>query len=193
MFIVTFVGSILGGLLLTSLKKLQVITFFLLLTVALYTNRNHIKVNLYTDVPISLYIDSETTTNTFNEYLPLTADSRLLNTEPEVIEPEELQVINFKQNTKSLQFDLYSDNEASASVRQFYFPGQTLYVNKIKTPYLVDDQGKVKFITQKGNQHVEIRFEQTNVIIFAKFITLLGLLTILYLTLYEHNRRHAGI
>lgn len=184
----TFIASVSAGIVLVNInKKLQGLFFIFLIIVALYTNRNHINVNLYTNFPLSTYLSLETekTTNTFNEYLPIKADDKLLNKPWNEILGENLSASSVKQSTNRLSFDLDVSKEGSVSAGQFYFPGQTLYLDNKLMKYNVDKEGRISFIVPQGIHKVEIKYQQTPFIKISKILTLIGVLIILSSLLRE--------
>lgn len=173
----TLFGSISAGILLTSFKKnLQKIVFTAIVLIAFYTNRNHINVNQYTDIPVSTYIESELTTNSFNEYLPIASDGRLLNQNTPIAEGSDLQISDFKQNTNSLSFILQSQDKTRVSIRQFYFPGQTLYIDNKLHPFNIDKKGRINLTTPKGIHKIAVEYQEPFLIRISKFLSLAGAL-----------------
>lgn len=179
---VTFIGSVFSGVLLISFgKKLQYIVFALLIVVALYTNRNHIKVNLYTEVPLKTYLESEITTNSFNEYLPILADNKLLGKPWNELKGESLSVSDTKQTTNLLSFNVTGDKEQVISVGQFYFPGQTLYLDNKQNQFNIDKEGRITFTVPQGNHTITVRYQETQLIKISEYLTLAGILLTLLL------------
>ncbi len=180
---VTFLGSFSAAIFLSSFKGkgLQIILAVILLSVALYTNRNHIRVNLYTDVPVSLYVASEQTTNTYNEYLPKDANSRLLSKPYQVTEGGDLTINNFYQNTQGMGFKFSSKKEDKISLGQFYFPGINTYLDNKKIHTEIDKQGRIVVPITNGDHSLDIKFEGTKLIAISKILSLVGLLGIVYL------------
>lgn len=161
MIAVTFIGSLLGGLLIVSLKKFRLPIFITLVIIALYTNRNHLSVNMYTNYPISLYLANELTTSTYNEYLPKQANVEIL----------------------------YHPNEYKTErtiINQFAFPGQTVYIDGQKTSYKVDPSGRIKLDFLVNKNSFEIKFEETSLIKLSKILTLIGLLILVYVLLGKY-------
>lgn len=181
---VDFIASVSAGIVLMNIKRnLQALVFISLILVAIYTNRNHINVNQHTNFPISTYLNLETeiTTNTFNEYLPIQADSKLLNKPWNEIQGENLSVSNTKQATNSLSFDVNVAKERNVSLGQFYFPGQILYLDNMKTQFNVDKSGLINFTIPQGVHIVVIKYQETLLIKISKYLTLIGLLITLLL------------
>lgn len=182
----TFIGSIFSGIFLINFgKKLQYIFFALFIMIALYTNRNHIKVNLYTEIPLKTYIESEITTNSFNEYLPILADSKLLNKPTDFAEGENLEISNVKQTTNSLSLTLSTPIKTQVSLKQFSFPGQTLYLDHHATTYETDRNGRISFQLPAGLHEISVKYEERNLIKTAKKITFLGILILVIFTIFR--------
>lgn len=186
----SFIGSIMAGILLTILKtRLQLFFSLSLIFLTLYSNRNHINVNLYTDIPTSSYLASEMTTNTFNEYLPIQADSRLLNQKYHAFEGNNIFVNDLKRDTKSIALSVDASTATNISLGQFYFPGQTLYLNGEKIFYQKDPQGRINFDLPSGKHRIFLQFEETNIIKFSKILSLVGLLWLIFLFLDLGKKR----
>ncbi len=109
---------------------------------------------MYTNYPVSLYVESEITTTSFHEYLPKWADIELLSEE----------------------------KDKEVSVHQFAFPGQTLYVDGVKTNYKTDERGLIKFSATGGKHDILVRFEETNLIKISKIVSLLSILALMFYT-----------
>ncbi len=179
----TFIASAMGGIFLSNIKnkRWQVVSLVILIAVALYTNRNHVRVNLYTDIPISLYVASEITTNSYNEYLPLGADPALLNKPHIVVDPTELSVSNFEQNERMMSFVLDTPKLMRVSVGQFSFPGQTVYLDGKITQFTADERGRVNLEVPKGSHKILVRFENTPIINISILLTAIGIIMSLLL------------
>lgn len=178
-----FLGSFCSAILISSLKKreFKITLSLFLVAIALYANRNHIRVNLYTNIPVSLYVSSELTTNTYNEYLPKNSDSRLLNKPYQVAEGNNLIINNFFQNTQGIGFNLTTSSEAPVSAGQYYFPGISTYLDNKRVTTNVDKQGRVQLVIPSGNHNLKIKFEDTNIIKASKVLSCLGLLALAFL------------
>jgi hypothetical protein len=175
-----FFGSLLVGVLIGSVKILwmKIVLSMGLIFVMIFTNRNHINVNMYTDFPVSLYVDSETTTNTFHEYLPLKADASLLNVEkiPIVIKPENLEATNVIETTSSTTFGVSWDKDTELTIGSFDFPGQQLYIDNSITKHRSNDQGLITFKLPAGSHTVTRVYEQTGVQQTGKILTVIGVI-----------------
>jgi len=180
----TFIASVCAGIVLANANKgWQSFILISLTLVALYTNRNHLNVNQYTNFPISTYLELETeiTTNTFNEYLPLQADTKLLGKPWNEVQGEKLSVSNLKRATNLLSFDLNAAKETTASSGQFYFPGQTLYLDNKVVDFSIDKEGRISFKVPEGTHTVMIKYQETPLIKLSKSLTIIGIFLMIFL------------
>lgn len=198
LLISVFCGSLTAGylILLLRLKWLKLVLSFLLIIIALYTNRNHIRVNLYTDVPLSLYVESETTTNSFHEYLPQKADGSLLNGKRAITEPA-IDISVFTQTPKFTQIEVNNPQTKTISLPQFDFPGQVVTVDGVKVNHSSDARGRMSVELIAGEHAISIFHQNTRIIILGNLLsglTAIGIIIyLIYPKLYESHRRHAGI
>lgn len=184
----TFIASICSGIVLTSIpKRFKSLTFLLLILIAIYTNRNHLNVNQYTDFPITTYLNLETeiTTNTFNEYLPIGANPKLLNKPWNEIIGGDLSFSNTRQQTNSLSFDINVPKQHLVAVGQFYFPGQTLYLDNQVSQFTIDKDGRISFMTPEGVHKVSVKYQEPPLIKFSKILTTAGILIALIMFIYS--------
>lgn len=181
---VTFSGSLMAAFVFVNLKKPYHLLFLIILiSLAIYANRNHLRVNMYTDIPISLYAASELTTNSYHEYLPKKADIKLFSENSNyVVLPRNLMVSNFKQTTRQLSFSINLKDGRDITIKHFAFPGMNSYIDDKKIDYKVDEMGRIKLSVPQGKHDIIIKFEDTPIIILGKILTLMGLLSLIYLT-----------
>lgn len=178
-----FIGSISAGILIASLAKFKkLLVFLLILFVALFANRNHVNVNQYTQIPLSTYLASETTTNSYHEYLPIKTDPNLLNNPGDLVY-KDIIVSKFTQSSNVTSFNIYSSKDTNTSMKQFYFPGQTLYIDNKKEEYKIDNQGRINTNISSGQHKIVIKFEETKIIKFSKVLSILGLIIIIIIFL----------
>lgn len=173
-----FIASIFAGIVLASTaKKAQGLILIFLTIIALYTNRNHININQYTNFPISTYLNIETeiTTNTYNEYLPKLANTKLLNKPWNEAVGDNLSVSDVKHTTNSLSFNLNSSKAENISTGQFYFPGQNLYLDNKLIQSDIDKEGRISFLTPPGQHSILIKYQETTLIKASKFLTIIGI------------------
>lgn len=176
-----FIGSLGAGILLVTIKKnFKIPVFIFLIFVAVYTNRNHLNVNQYTAFTLFSYLDLETeiTTNTFNEYLPINANPKLLNKPWNEIRGDNLSVYNLTHTTNLLSFDLDVPYKQSVSLGQFYFPGQTLYLDSKINQFSINTDGLISFEIPTGTHNIAVKYQETLLIKISKILTLVGILIV---------------
>lgn len=186
----TFIASVCASIVLAAAsKKLRIPIFVIFIVIALYTNRNHININQYTNFPITSYLELETekTTNTFHEYLPTQADPKLLNNPWNEVQGANINTSNLKRKTNLLSFTAKTEQEATASIGQFYFPGQNLYLDNKKMRFTVDKQGRIGTLIPEGSHNITVKYQETLLIRISRVLTLIAL-TITFLSLSSKVR-----
>ncbi len=174
-----FSGALLGGLLLKLIKRnLRPALFIGIAAIALYTNRNHLNVNMYTNYPVSLYVDSETTTNSYHEYLPKEADIKLFN-EPHP--SPDVTISELTRNTRGISFTTTPKENLTLTLNHFSFPGISLYIDGEKKNFQQDARGRIMFPLLQGTHQIKVSFEETPLIKTAKFITFGSLIFVVWL------------
>ena len=135
------------------------------------------------------YLAAEVTTNTFDEYRPKKADTHLFKKAGPLIYPQELKISNYFQNTFQTSFNLEATQSGTVSLGQFAFPGQTLYLNGIKSDYQTNDSGLITFPLEAGAHSVRVIFENTSLINFSKLLSLIGLSLIALIVIYQRKKK----
>lgn len=189
---ITFVGAVLSGLFLQRFRgKARRVVFLIFLVVALYTGRNHLRVNQYTHLPTSLYVESETTTSSYQEFLPKWADNNVLN-DPGLAWGEGVNVASWVQKENGVSFELNSPKEQDISLRHFAFPGIKLYINGAARDYGIDEEGRIKANFPAGFHNVQFTFEETRVITIGKAVSIVSILMIatIAISTLKHKQRN---
>lgn len=171
-------------------KKLTIYLCILVL-LTIFSNRNHLKVNLYTEIPIENYLSVERTTNSFDEYLPEKAKNEVFTMDrKEVDNVEKIKAVTYGMNY--LEVDYTASQSASVSLKQFDFPGQTVFLDNKIIPHTVDRFGLVNFESPQGDHKAAVKFQKTNLIIFAEKLTIAGILIWLCLLLVNFRRMRSA-
>ena len=160
--LVAFV-SLLAGFALHSItaRPIQVIAAAGLIVLAVYANRNHVRVNMYWTEDVTGFVESEITTNTFNEYLPISANGQFLK------EPAQEYLFNqpvtvLSDTSQGFSVELTASEAGTLTVRQFDFPGVTALLNDQKVDHTVDRQGRIQVaIPETGEHKLEVKFVPT--------------------------------
>jgi len=184
LFPTVFITSCLSAFVLNMFpKKQKIIVFCFFITVAFYTNRNHLNVNMY--IPkedVKNFLAGERTTNSYDEYLPNGADGGLIYTKRDGIisgkEPE-----NYFSSPTDISFDLVIQKGETLTFNLFYFPGINVYLNKNIINTKTTNGGLISLITPVGKNHIDIKYEKTKLITTSEYISIVSILVYASITL----------
>jgi len=181
--VATFLSSALSGWIITFLKPsyLKNSCIFALVIITLFTNRNHLRVNEYTFIPLDLYVASEQTSNTYDEYLPSWADkSYFMKENRDFLQSSEEELdkkITMLKNASSIKIFTYAfDHESHASVDLLYFPGWKVMIDKNEKNYTRDGLGRISLYLPKGEHTVSIEYAGTLLMAIGKIISVSGIM-----------------
>ncbi|RJR30225.1 hypothetical protein C4564_00555 [Candidatus Microgenomates bacterium] len=182
--VTTFIGSIAAGFLIsrTRSKFLMVGLFVFLFGSAWVTNRNHQRVNEYTDIPLSLYVVSETTTNTDDEYLPKWVDRQEVRKENQPLLLGKADFDNLEQDSMRISFAYSSKEQTSINIRHMNFPGWRATIDGVHTDIERSDFGGMRLLVPQGTHQVLLEFQQTPVMMAGNGLTLLSLLFLILIS-----------
>ncbi len=194
--ITTFIGAVLCGVVVNQTGKYKYIAILMILPAALYTNRNHLNVNQYTDIPLSLYIDSETTTNTYAEYLPVWSNVDANKKPLHLVDPQEaITIADVWRNSKIVQFRADVRSPAMLTLNYLDFPGQTVYMDDVRVEHGRNGEGKITFPVAAGRYQVRIVYEQSRLMKISNSISLASIAAMLYYCWFlpapSHSKKNA--
>lgn len=184
-----YLGSLGIGLIGKYLPKKTIPIFAVFcIGVALYTNRNHSRVNLYTTIPLFTYIDAELTTNTHHEYFPKTADPKLLDHIQPLTDPSMPTTIMY-QNTNKLILSVSTPSATLVSVNQVVFPGIEVYLNGHRQSTNPDSRGRVYLPVPAGDTTINVQYHPPLLVTLAGLASLLSYISVLLFSLkYAKNQ-----
>src|SRR3989344_1523294 len=179
----TFVGSTLVGWLMYSLKntKLQLVVAIVLFLVTVYTTRNYMRVNQYTDIPLSLYVASELTTNTDDEYLPKWVSRQKVKEEKPRIQMDDAKVQLNKQTSNAIWFSYETTKSTTAYIHHMYFPQWKAFIKGTATHD--NDQVMVPTRAGEGGMELDLPSDKRSVILLYQpplIMTIGNLITVIY-------------
>jgi hypothetical protein len=187
MLTAVFISSFLAGYLYTKLGKKTGIIFAIgIILVTLFTNRNHLKVNMYTDYSLKEYVEAEGTTSTYHEFWPKWADLSLL-AKPvgSPVDNPEIKIKDFVQKENDLAFTATTPKNQGVTINHLAFPGITLYLDSQKTNYIRTKDGRILADITKGEHKILVRFENTPAIRLGEVISLISLLTLILIVVIK--------
>lgn len=184
LFMVVFTSSLLAGFVVKTLRKnILLLPFaFCLLSLNLYANRNHLRVNKYIFYPDSFYQENKGTTTSFNEYTPKWAVHKMPEMQQAgdervtIIEGEgEFKIKKLKSNL--LEFELVNNQSVDLDINFLYYPGWQAIVDGKQKDIDYHREGivRVKGISP-GKHQVRVVFCETSLRKIANLITLGSLL-----------------
>ena len=180
-----FTSSLLAGFLISNVKRfIKPVLLVVLILVALFTNRNHIRVNLYTNFSVKDYVDAEFTTSSMNEYLPPWVNPAIFKTKiNSPLEPESVPVANLEKTSQKIFFEAEVPKDMEVTLNHFRYPGINLYLDGQKKEYSNDNYGRITTTLTRGNHKIAVQFEDTPAIKAGKNISLVSLVIFLLLLL----------
>ena len=181
-----FSASLVAGWLVFSLHKnrlFQAGAGFIILALAFYSNRNHIRINQSLDWSIPFFLKLEKTTNSFDEYMPKWADNtKIVENAPRFIPNPEVIISEVTQKNNLIRFNADVKETSNLILNSLYYPGWTVYDNNLKKPINFDNAGLIAFPVEKGSHHIRIVFEKTPLRKYSDLVTILSIsLTAVYL------------
>ena len=141
-----------------------------------YTNRNHVRVNQYTDIPLSLYIDSELTTNTDDEYLPKWVSREYAKKKQPLITNQDITMTNLTRNSKEIIFDINSQKQTELQISQMWFPGWQALVNGEKIDIGKSSFGGMTINVPQGKSHINLEYGSSEIMNIGNILTIISLM-----------------
>ncbi len=183
-------GSLLAGqlVILVQHRFMRLILTLSLVSIALYTNRNHMRVNLYTSIPIADYVQSEKTTNTMDEYLPLTAERSLTNKPFAFIEPGH-PISNTLQSLNQTSLEVEASQSGSVRLGQWAFPGQIVFLDGNEIQTQVASDGRIELELPAGAHDVTISYQKTAPFTIGYVISIASLVILFCLPIMHVERK----
>ena len=208
--IAVFVSSFLAAWLVDQQKKLAWILSLGLIVVALYTNRNHLRVNEVVNLTEAEIYNYTGTTTFLNEYRPRWRQSDKLTTiDPKVFSEAETDKIEIITNRSNLiEFTTDFSQERPVQINLLYYPGwrffngnrdlplgETIKIVSLETderqsgfgPWSFGDiEGTLRLSAPAGPQSYRFTFSETPLRQTADLITLVSLIFVLVLAYKVH-------
>ncbi len=150
------------------------------------------RVNQYTDIPLSLYIASEDTTNTDDEYLPKWVDRNQAEKEnvARILVPE-AKIDNLQQNSKEITFNYSSPKEVKLTLNHMYFPGIEFFIDTQKFNINKSGSGSIEASVPAGVHAARLLYRSTDIMNYGNLITILSalILLVLCMRISKHTKK----
>jgi len=170
-----FLGSLLIGYSYKHLKFLKGFYFLLIVFVVLYTNRNHINVNMHILPPYDSFVAGENTTSSYNEFFPKISDGGIVNIKWETPVSDNVRFFEERHNPTESIYTVSTKNEETVTINKYYYPFLETYLDNQKAISGVDKTGRINVKIPPGKHDIKIKFIQTPPIIIGIFLTFLGI------------------
>lgn len=123
--VAVFSASFPAAWLVSGQKRLKLVLVLGLVSVAVYTNRNHLRINQGVDAPESVYYQDAGTTTFLNEYRPRWRRSDKTKTiDPKIFSEAESEKINLLTNKSNLiEFTTDFSQARPVQINLLYYPG----------------------------------------------------------------------
>ncbi|MBI2309856.1 hypothetical protein HYU89_03070 [Candidatus Collierbacteria bacterium] len=185
LLITTFSASALAGIVIKGLAlscKARPLLAIILVGLAIYTNRNHLRVNEYLNYPDSKLVEYRGTSNSDNEYRPKWDDGGIANTfKPEALISKgsgELTVIRSKSNL--LELAVRADEDIRVDINTLYFPGWKVFVDgrEINFKY-AGEKGIIRIDLGNGYHMVEAKFSEPTAAMIGDLVSIGSLIALI--------------
>ncbi len=175
-----FSASVLAGFII-SRSRIGIIFGILLISLAVYGNRNHLRINKPLDWDIPFYLTLEKTTNSYDEYTPLSARQDKIK-----VKRPKIDLVGVKGTFKILKnssnkvlAEVNTETSGHVSINNIYYPGWEIKVNGIKTN-IFDYYGFLGINVPRGFSKIEAKFTETPLRKAGNIITLVSMLFLFY-------------
>lgn len=153
----------------------KIIVAILILVLAFFSSREFLSPKIFQNYPDTFYSTNLDSTTVKNEYMP-----KWVEQIPDKKSSEKAEIVrgsgrieNLFSNGNKISFDLNSQDKNLVQINTIYFPGWELIVDgKKKDISYHNKYGIIQFEIDKGVHKIEARFGETNIRLFADFISL---------------------
>ena len=182
-----FISSFLAGYLYTKLAKpVRFVFAVLIILIALFTNRNHLRVNMYTNYALADYIGAEATTSSYHEYWPKWAEIGLLARHfDSPVDTAGVKTQDVMQNEEELAFKAAVPKDETITINHLAYPGINLYVDSVKTNYSRAKDGRIMVDIAKGNHQILVQFEKTKIIKIGELVSCLSIVFLILIVVIK--------
>ncbi len=177
----TFIVSICTGFLISLSKRFRVTIALLLIFLAIYFNRNHLRINETLPWDLSFILKLEKTTNSYDEYTPKwVRNEYITGNKPRVEFAKGKAGIEIqKDKSNLLEFSITPPESGTVRMNTIYYPGWNLFVNRKPQKINYESTGLIEFPLNAGKADVILKFEDTNLRKISNLISIITILTLL--------------
>lgn len=192
-------------------KKLMIFISLLLLFLAFYSNRNHLRINAPVNYPDKYFETYYWVGSGWDEYRPVWIKDSYHKPPKKLVEISKgnCEVDNQIKKSNLITFNLSCQEDSEILTHVAYYPGWRLFIDEMDltqkmTANLEKSSGLILFDVSQGNHQVALKFGETYLRLVADSITLLSVF-IMFFTITKNQffyslnnifkiaRRHVGI
>lgn len=169
----TFLVSICTGLFISLSGRFRYVFAVLLIILAVYFNRNHLRINEILPWDLSFILKLEKTTNSYDEYTPKWVKNEyIVENKPRVeFSTGRAGIEILKDKSNLLEFSLASTVSGQVRVNTIYYPGWKVFVDE-KEEKIDYSNGLIEFKVGEGKKNVVARFTETPLRLTSDLISL---------------------
>lgn len=160
--------------------KIKAFFIIFLLSLIFVSSRSYLVPQIVQNYPDSFYSTNQDSTTVKNEYMPkwvLQTPSSMPEQRIEITKGD-AQILSVNK----FRFTIQAKEKSTIQVNIVYFPGWEILVNGVKKSLSYDNKyGIIQFDIEAGRHDVEARFRETNIRLFADFLSIATLLSLLFL------------
>lgn len=162
----------------------------IIIIIALYTNRNHLRVNQYIYNPDSFYIENTNTTNQYDEYRPKTLDENYIKEKRNILEKNsDIKISNKIYKSGYLLVEGSAKKNTLQKINLAYFPGWQISIDNKKQENIKSSEGVMEINIPKGNFSLTAEFTNTPVRKISNILSIFSLLMLCSMSLRGALRR----
>lgn len=173
-----FSVSVLAGFLVWYFNRTGLVLLILISILAVYANRNHLRINKPQDWSVPFYLVLERTTNLADEYTPKWAPKYLMKKPiiTKVQYTDDAAVITVHHNRSNyLDATVEASKSGQVKINTVYYPGWSVYVDGKKVPLNYESSGFMEIKLDPGKYYVEAKFGETPLRLFSDGMSLISL------------------
>lgn len=187
-----FSAALCAGFLVKRLKKqwLQIIVFGLLISLAIYGNRNHLRINGVKKYSQSFFNSYTGVATGSNEHLPIwikDVPHEFPNNKVETTSGD-CRITNLVNKSNTTKFEAQCSKESKILINTAYYPGWHVIINNSDNTHQVisnleHNNGVIEISLNPGDHHIEAIFRNEGYRQLSILISIASLLLLLYLKL----------
>lgn len=188
-----FITAVLGGIVVSRIKKYQSIAICLILIGLLFLSKDYWKAKDYEVYPESFFTGTYNSTTDTGESAPIWSVRFMLErpkAHTEVIDGK-AKVVEISRNSTNHEYEIDVSDKAGIRENTVYFPGWRVLSDGEQLPIQFQDpnsRGLMTFYLPNGQHKVKIEFGETKLRLFSDMLSLLSLMIILiFIKIKKHD------